>query len=70
MEKAGLQEQALILLEGTRNVPERDSENLSRLGEQLARLLPESLFRSGNAPCADQAFANGYVVSGLQVSSA
>jgi hypothetical protein len=49
----------VILLEGIRKVPEADMEYLSHFGEQLASLLPNVHFRSGNAPGADQAFAAG-----------
>jgi hypothetical protein len=49
----------VILLEGRRKVLEKDRQRLSCFGEQLARLLPNAYFRSGNAPGADQAFAAG-----------
>jgi len=49
----------VILLEGTRNVPEEEKKRLTRFGENLARLLPGALFRSGNAPGADQLFGAG-----------
>jgi len=53
------QKRPVILLEGIRKVPEADREHLSHFGEQLASLLPNVHFRSGNAPGADQAFAAG-----------
>jgi len=55
----GPQKRPVILLEGTRDVPEQERENLSHFGENLARLLPGALFRSGNAPGADQLFGAG-----------
>ncbi len=53
------QKHPVLLLEGTRNVPEADREHLFRLGEQMARFLPNALFRSGNAPGSDQLFGAG-----------
>lgn len=48
---------SVILLEGTRNVPDQD--RLIGLGKSLTALLPEAVFRSGNAPGADEAFSRG-----------
>ncbi len=47
------QKHPVLLLEGTRNVPEAYREHLSRFGGQIARFLPNALFRSGNAPGSD-----------------
>jgi len=63
------QKRPVVLLEGTRNVPVKDRDQLVRLGESLAFLLPEVVFRSGNAQGADEAFSSGVCrrrASGLQ----
>ena len=57
--KVESQERPVVLLEGTRNVPDQDGDHLSEVGEGLATLLPKALFRSGNAPGADEAFSRG-----------
>jgi len=49
----------VVLLEGTRKVPDAVSESLSPFAKELARLQPNALFRSGNAPGADQLFGAG-----------
>lgn len=49
----------VILLEGTRDLPDDDRAKLAALAEHLARSLPNALFRSGNAPGSDEAFAAG-----------
>lgn len=53
------QESPVILLEGTRDVPEKDQEHLTALGALLARELPHAIFRSGNADGSDTLFARG-----------
>ncbi len=58
---------SVILLEGTRNVPDQDQDRLIGLGKRLTALLPEAVFRSGNAPGADEAFSKG--VCGTRPSS-
>ena len=47
----------VILLEGTREV--LATELLIQTGKKLATLLPNSIFRSGNAPGSDQNFIQG-----------
>jgi len=42
-----------------RALPERDRPRLTALGERLARRLPRAVFRTGNAPGSDEAFAAG-----------
>ena len=49
----------VVLVEGTRNLPTRDRPKLVEFAKELARLLPEVMFRTGNAPGADEAFAEG-----------
>lgn len=47
----------VILLEGTRRLPEFDIPLLHQLGQLLAKLFPNVLFRSGNAEGSDTVFA-------------
>lgn len=49
----------VILLEGTRRVPEAQRRLLSRFARLLAEALPHAVFRSGNAEGSDDAFAQG-----------
>jgi hypothetical protein len=49
----------VILLEGTRRVPEAQRHRLSRFARMLAEALPHAIFRSGNAEGSDDAFAQG-----------
>ena len=49
----------VVLLEGTRQVPETDKAKLSALGAFLAKQLPTAVFRSGNADGSDTLFARG-----------
>ena len=49
----------IILVEGTRSLPESDRHFLVALGERLAKELPDAIFRMGNAEGADEAFAEG-----------
>jgi len=49
----------VILLEGTRDLPATDRLLLIRLAEKLARLLPDTVFRSGNSSGSDDAFSEG-----------
>lgn len=51
----------VILLEGKRNVQDEDKEKLVQLGKLLATHMPLAHFRSGNAPGADELFAQGVV---------
>ena len=52
-------EAPIILLEGTRDVPEKDQARLTALGARLALDLPNAIFRSGNADGSDTLFARG-----------
>jgi hypothetical protein len=50
----------VVLLEGIRDLPPSDRPALFDLARRLALALPErAVFRSGNAPGADEAFAEG-----------
>ena len=49
----------VVLLEGTRNVPEKDQTKLTKLGAFLAAEFPNAVFRSGNADGSDTLFARG-----------
>jgi hypothetical protein len=49
----------VILLEGTRALPEHDCATLTELGRALAEKYPHARFRTGNAEGADEAFAEG-----------
>lgn len=49
----------VILLEGTREVTATEFEALTQTGKKLATLLPNSIFRSGNAPGSDEGFIKG-----------
>jgi len=49
----------VVLIEGTRNLPTRDRARLVEFAEEVARRLPTAMFRTGNAPGADEAFAEG-----------
>lgn len=50
---------AIVLLEGKRNVLEADKNNLVLLGELLASKTSKMIFRSGNADGSDQLFSAG-----------
>ncbi len=52
-------QQAVILLEGRRNIPQADADKLQKFGEWIAEKFPGVLFRSGNADGSDTAFARG-----------
>jgi hypothetical protein len=49
----------VILLEGTRQLPDNDRPSLVALGQLLATELPQAVFRTGNATGTDTAFAEG-----------
>lgn len=49
----------ILLLEGTRNLPDHHRQALTSMGQRLAQAFPRVTFRSGNAPGADEAFAVG-----------
>jgi len=53
------QEAPVILLEGTRQLPEDDTHLLTAFARKLATVFPHAVFRSGNAAGADDAFAAG-----------
>lgn len=50
---------AIVLLEGKRNVLESDKEKLTALGKLLASKTRKITFRSGNADGSDQLFSDG-----------
>ncbi len=52
-------EQVVVLLEGKRNVLEKDKEKLTALGKKLASNTSKMVFRSGNAEGSDQLFSDG-----------
>jgi len=49
----------VILLEGTRQLPAEKRQALADVGRRLAEAFPQAVFRSGNAPGTDEAFAAG-----------
>lgn len=49
----------VILLEGTRALPEGDAAKLEVIARRLAEAYPRARFRTGNAEGADAAFARG-----------
>lgn len=49
----------VVLLEGTRRLPDADRPLLVALGRLLAQRLPRAVFRTGGAEGADDAFAGG-----------
>lgn len=49
----------VILLEGTRQLPDVDRPQLTALARHLAEVLPHARFRTGNAEGTDEAFAEG-----------
>ena len=52
-------ERPVILLEGTRTLRGEAEPSVEAFAAQLARRFPHAVFRSGNAPGSDQAFARG-----------
>lgn len=52
-------EKPIILLEGSRNVLEKDAEFLTKLAAKLTEELPNALFRSGGASGSDNLFTQG-----------
>ena len=50
---------AVVLLEGTRNLPKTKEPSLISFAEQLALGCPDVKFRTGNASGTDEAFAQG-----------
>ena len=64
------QERPVILLEGTRSLEREAEPRVEAFAAQLATRFPSVVFRSGNAPGSDQAFARGIAsvdVSRLEV---
>ena len=55
----GKVETPVILLEGTRALPERNEVKLVAVARRLAEAYPRARFRTGNAEGADAAFARG-----------
>jgi hypothetical protein len=49
----------VILVEGTRELPEEDAGKLTAFARWMAETYPQAVFRTGNADGADTAFANG-----------
>lgn len=49
----------VVLLEGTRTLPGKFASRLTTVALQLARHVPNAIFRSGNAEGSDTAFATG-----------
>lgn len=49
----------IILLEGTRKLPDADAPKLIAFAKQLATQYPKCIFRTGNATGSDEAFAKG-----------
>lgn len=52
-------EKPVILLEGSRNVLDKDVESLINLAAKLAQKFPKAIFRSGGASGSDNLFAAG-----------
>ncbi len=50
---------AVVLLEGTRQLPANEAPRLTALAAHLARTFPSLRFRTGNAAGSDEAFAAG-----------
>ena len=55
----GSREPLVVLLEGSRSISEEWAARAEQLGGLLARELPKAIFRTGNAPGSDTAFAAG-----------
>ena len=49
----------IILVEGTRDLPDVDRPKLVAFARWLAETYPKAIFRTGNAKGADEAFADG-----------
>lgn len=49
----------VILLEGTRSLAREAAPRVEAFATHLAQCFPKAVFRSGNAPGSDQAFARG-----------
>lgn len=55
-------ENAIVLLEGKRNVLQEDKARLTALGKLLASKTSKMTFRSGNAEGSDQLFSDGVIM--------
>lgn len=60
------QDELVVLLEGTRQLPDIDRPFLTALATKLTREFPNAIFRTGNATGSDDAFALG--VANVDVS--
>jgi hypothetical protein len=49
----------VVALVGKREVPTNEQQHLIEMGRKLAQILPNAIFRSGNAKGADSLFASG-----------
>ncbi len=49
----------VVALVGKREVPTNEQQHLIEMGRKLAQMLPNAIFRSGNAKGADSLFASG-----------
>jgi hypothetical protein len=49
----------VILVEGTRDLPDADRPQLVSFAKRLAEFYPHTIFRTGNATGSDEAFAEG-----------
>ncbi len=49
----------VVLVEGTRKLPETDRPNLTAFARWLAKTYPHAIFRTGNADGSDSAFTHG-----------
>ncbi len=54
-----LENKKVVLLEGTRNVPEENQNKLTLFAAEIAKQYPDMIFRSGNASGSDELFAKG-----------
>ena len=52
-------ERPVVLIEGTRKLPEKDAGVLTAFARWLAETYPHAIFRTGNAEGSDSAFADG-----------
>jgi hypothetical protein len=56
-----LHKPSVILIEGTRNVPESDESAIRAFAAELAKRCPGAVFRTGNASGSDELFAQGVI---------
>lgn len=59
IEQLNTDKKAIVLLEGTRKLPEEEVPNLIAFAKKLAEDYPNLIFRTGNAGGSDEAFAKG-----------